>query len=174
MCLWITLSVAYLNFSKPSLQFWRTNLELLCCCCCTSHGNESGGAELLWAVGKKWLPLKQGDSNADFGCLENRLVQLWVPKWGKKAAGLAIMGNTNIWELGAFKAAENTGNRLHWWGDSVTRRYQARSVLRCSKDMTGHLWSFHRELSAPLLCSYKWCKGGHRAESSLFAWYRQG
>lgn len=45
-----------------------------------------------------------------------------VPKWGKQAAGFAIMGNTNIWELGAFKAAAKAGNCLHWWGDSVTIR----------------------------------------------------
>lgn len=100
-------------------------------------------------------------------------VQVWVPDWRRRGAGFAILRNASVWELGGFKAAANTGNCLHWWGGSATSRYQAKSVLRYSKDVTVDLWSFHRELSLPMLYSYKACEGWHRAEGFLFPWCKQ-
>lgn len=172
MYLWITPSVAYLGLFQATSSILKDKFGTF------------SVAAAAHQMGMSLEVLSCFEQLARSGCPLNRgtamlTSAIWtidwfssVPKWGNKTAGFAIMGNTNIWELGAFKAAANAGKLL-----TPVRglsHHQAKTVLRCSKDTTGDLWFFHKELSVPLLYSYKLYKGGHRAESFLFAWFRQG
>lgn len=150
---------------KPPPWFWRTDLGLLVLLMLRIRREWAGGAELLPAVvvtsmvhhleGARSGCLREGHRSADFTSLYYIAVQVWARNQGKKETEFAIMRNANVWELDVFTAADNTGNCFCWWGSSAPSRHWAKSVLRCSKDMTDDLWCFHRELSVTVLYSYK-------------------